>query len=86
MNAQKSRIRAVMIGVGAAFDFHSGTLKRAPLWMQGVGLEWLYRLAQDPKRLHADISSVTRYFCILLRSTYACHDESGQMVGREPIR
>ena len=44
-------INALMLGVGAAFDFHAGTIKRAPLWMQKCGLEWLYRLTQDPKRL-----------------------------------
>ncbi len=41
----------VAIGVGAAFDFHSGRVKRAPMWMQKVGLEWFYRFKQDPKRL-----------------------------------
>lgn len=41
----------IMIGVGAAFDFISGNKKRAPKWMQKVGLEWLYRLLQEPKRL-----------------------------------
>ena len=42
---------ALMIGVGAGFDFHAGTVKRAPKWMQRCCLEWLYRLFQDPKRL-----------------------------------
>ncbi len=41
----------LMIGVGAAFDFHSGRLKQAPRWMQRSGLEWLYRLRQEPRRL-----------------------------------
>ena len=41
----------VMIGVGAAFDFHAGVKKQAPLWMQRNGLEWLFRLASEPKRL-----------------------------------
>ncbi len=41
---------SVQLGVGAAFDFHSGHIKRAPVWMQKVGLEWFYRLLQD-KRL-----------------------------------
>jgi N-acetylglucosaminyldiphosphoundecaprenol N-acetyl-beta-D-mannosaminyltransferase len=40
-----------MIGVGAAFDFHSGKMQRAPLWMQHYGLEWLFRLCSDPRRL-----------------------------------
>ncbi len=42
---------SVLIGVGAAFNFHSGLVKRAPLWMQNIGLEWLYRLMQEPRRL-----------------------------------
>jgi len=41
----------VMIGVGAAFDFHSGRVKQAPGWMQRSGLEWLYRLYREPRRL-----------------------------------
>jgi len=41
----------VLIAVGAAFDFHSGTVKQAPIWMQRSGLEWVYRLATDPRRL-----------------------------------
>lgn len=40
-----------LIGVGAAFDFHTGAVKRAPVWMQRFGLEWLHRLASEPKRL-----------------------------------
>lgn len=49
-NIDKLRI-PVSIGVGAAFDFHSGLVKRAPLFMQNMKLEWLYRFFQDPKRL-----------------------------------
>jgi N-acetylglucosaminyldiphosphoundecaprenol N-acetyl-beta-D-mannosaminyltransferase len=41
----------VLIAVGAAFDFHTGRVKQAPRWMQRNGLEWLFRLSQDPKRL-----------------------------------
>jgi len=41
----------LMIGVGAAFDFHSGRVKQAPPWMQRSGLEWFYRLGQEPRRL-----------------------------------
>jgi N-acetylglucosaminyldiphosphoundecaprenol N-acetyl-beta-D-mannosaminyltransferase len=41
----------VLIGVGAAFDFHAGLVPQAPPWMQGVGLEWAYRLAHEPRRL-----------------------------------
>lgn len=42
---------AVMIGVGAAFDFHSGRVRQAPRWMQRSGLEWLFRTLQEPRRL-----------------------------------
>ena len=46
------RVRApVLIGVGAAFDFHSGRKRQAPRWMQRSGLEWLFRLSQEPRRL-----------------------------------
>jgi N-acetylglucosaminyldiphosphoundecaprenol N-acetyl-beta-D-mannosaminyltransferase len=41
----------LMIGVGAAFDFHSGRVRQAPRWMQRSGLEWFYRLCQEPRRL-----------------------------------
>ena len=42
---------AVLVGVGAAFDFHAGLVPQAPEWMQSAGLEWLYRMAQEPRRL-----------------------------------
>jgi N-acetylglucosaminyldiphosphoundecaprenol N-acetyl-beta-D-mannosaminyltransferase len=51
MAAHQERIPAVMLGVGAAFNFHSGHVKHAPQWMQIVGLEWLFRLIVEPRRL-----------------------------------
>ena len=51
MHAYSPHIPAVLIGVGAAFDFFAGTVKRAPLWMQKFGLEWFYRLCSEPLRL-----------------------------------
>ena len=47
----KNKVNAAMMAVGAAFDFHAGTLKQAPTWMQNNGLEWLFRLLMEPKRL-----------------------------------
>jgi N-acetylglucosaminyldiphosphoundecaprenol N-acetyl-beta-D-mannosaminyltransferase len=47
----KGRIQAVMLAVGAAFDFHAGNKPQAPKWMQNAGLEWLFRLVTEPKRL-----------------------------------
>jgi N-acetylglucosaminyldiphosphoundecaprenol N-acetyl-beta-D-mannosaminyltransferase len=51
MAAHRGQVRAVMIGVGAAFDFHAGTVQRAPVWMRNNGLEWLHRLLSEPRRL-----------------------------------
>jgi N-acetylglucosaminyldiphosphoundecaprenol N-acetyl-beta-D-mannosaminyltransferase len=41
----------LMVGVGAAFDFHCGRIKQAPRWIQRSGLEWFYRLCSEPRRL-----------------------------------
>lgn len=51
MAAHKDKVNGVMLGVGAGFDFHAGTAKRAPVLIQKLGLEWLYRLLQNPGRL-----------------------------------
>ena len=51
MDSQRGHIPAVMLGVGAAFDFHAGRFQRAPSWMRGMGLEWLHRLLTEPRRL-----------------------------------
>lgn len=51
MSQAQHRLTAVMIGVGAAFDFHSGQVSQAPRWMMAIGLEWLYRFSQEPRRL-----------------------------------
>lgn len=42
---------AILLGVGAAFDFHAGNVSRAPIWMRKIGLEWLHRFFQEPSRL-----------------------------------
>lgn len=51
MASMKGRINAVMIGVGGALPVMVGMQKRAPAWLQHLGLEWLYRLMQEPRRL-----------------------------------
>ncbi|MCR5650494.1 MAG: WecB/TagA/CpsF family glycosyltransferase [Lachnospiraceae bacterium] len=51
MQKTGGRVNALMFGVGAGFAFHAGTKKRAPKFMQKLGLEWLFRLLSDPKRL-----------------------------------
>ncbi|MCU7945061.1 MAG: WecB/TagA/CpsF family glycosyltransferase [Candidatus Thiodiazotropha sp. (ex Cardiolucina cf. quadrata)] len=51
MAQHKGEVHAVMVGVGAVFDFLSGTKKEAPRWLQSLGLEWLFRLLSEPNRL-----------------------------------
>jgi len=66
----------VLIGVGAAFDFHAGLVPQAPGWMQATGLEWTFRLAQEPRRLWR---RYVRYNPLFLRAF------AGQLV-RERLR
>ena len=51
MAAHKDKLQTVMLGVGASFDFYAGNVKESPEWMGRLGLEWLFRLTQEPKRL-----------------------------------
>ncbi len=52
MFANRDNLRVpVLVGVGAAFDFHAGRVAQAPVWMREHGLEWLFRLLQEPRRL-----------------------------------
>lgn len=51
MARHAAQIVPVQIGVGAAFNFHTGTVPQAPAWMQGAGLEWLFRFCSEPRRL-----------------------------------
>ena len=67
MAAHVDRLDApVLIGVGAAFDFHAGLLKRAPRWMQHTGLEWLFRLMTEPRRLWRRYLKIVPLFVIKL--------------------
>jgi len=51
MAAHKGKVHSVMVGVGAVFDVYAGVKKHAPKWLRQLGLEWLYRLVQEPRRL-----------------------------------
>jgi N-acetylglucosaminyldiphosphoundecaprenol N-acetyl-beta-D-mannosaminyltransferase len=51
MAAHRCRVQAVMLGVGAAFDFLAGAKAQAPRWMMRIGMEWLFRFATEPRRL-----------------------------------
>jgi N-acetylglucosaminyldiphosphoundecaprenol N-acetyl-beta-D-mannosaminyltransferase len=69
----------VVLPVGAAFDFHSGRLKRAPGWMQRSGLEWAFRLVSEPRRLGR------RYFATNLRFIWlVLRDEVARASRRKP--
>jgi N-acetylglucosaminyldiphosphoundecaprenol N-acetyl-beta-D-mannosaminyltransferase len=61
----------VMLAVGAAFNFHSGRSRRAPMWMQHAGLEWVHRLASEPRRLFGRYASTNlRFAALVLRSRF----------------
>ena len=62
----KHKIKAVQLCVGAAFDFHAGNKKMAPRWMQKRGLEWFYRLTQEPTRLWKRYLVIHTTFAFLL--------------------
>ncbi len=64
-HAHRHSIKAVQICVGAAFDFHAGTKRMAPPWMQKRGLEWLFRLVQEPGRLWKRYLVQNTLFCAL---------------------
>lgn len=66
MHRHAPEINAVQIGVGAAFDFHAGRVRQAPRWMQAVGLEWLFRLCCEPRRLWWRYAFYNPYFVVRL--------------------
>ena len=51
MAAHRDKVHTVMLGVGASFDFFAGNVKESPEWLGRLGLEWLFRLTQEPRRL-----------------------------------
>jgi N-acetylglucosaminyldiphosphoundecaprenol N-acetyl-beta-D-mannosaminyltransferase len=65
MHQHRDRIQAVMIGLGGAFSVYAGIHKRAPLWIQNLGCEWLFRLIQEPRRLWKRYFSTIPHFMLL---------------------
>jgi N-acetylglucosaminyldiphosphoundecaprenol N-acetyl-beta-D-mannosaminyltransferase len=63
--SQRSRLSVPILCVGAAFDFHAGTLRQAPWWMQKRGLEWSFRLAMEPGRLWRRYAQAVPFFMLL---------------------
>lgn len=81
MAGRSKDIPGVLIGVGAAFDFHAGTVKRAPAFMRKAGLEWLYRLISEPRRLwRRYLTTNSRFIWLVVRDltgfrSLAFHDD-----------
>jgi N-acetylglucosaminyldiphosphoundecaprenol N-acetyl-beta-D-mannosaminyltransferase len=74
MASHLGRIEApVMIGVGAAFDFLAGAKRQAPVWMQRNGLEWLFRLCSEPRRLWRRYAYIVPGFVILTAGELVRH-------------
>lgn len=73
MYEHRNRVNGLMLGVGAAFDFIAGTVKRAPMWMQKFCMEWVFRIMQDPKRL------IPRYLNTNFAFLYYVHKENGEL-------
>lgn len=73
MARQKGQLKGVMIGVGAAFRFHTGEVSQAPRWMMKVGLEWLYRLISEPRRLWKRYAFNNPAFVILFSAQLLRH-------------
>jgi len=68
MAAHQGKVKGLMVGVGAGFDYFAGNIERAPEWMQKSNLEWFYRLIQEPKRLFTRyIKTNTRFLFLLAR-------------------
>ncbi len=63
----------LLVGVGAAFDFHAGVVSQAPRWMQRAGLEWIYRLSREPRRLWRRYARYNPLFLIAFARQYARH-------------
>ena len=70
MYEHRNKVNGLMIGVGAAFDFIAGTVKRAPTWMQKLCLEWVFRIMQDPRRM------IPRYLNTNFTFLYQVHRET----------
>lgn len=74
MHRMRPRLRApLLIGVGAAFDFHAGLVPQAPQWMRRNGLEWSYRLAREPRRLWRRYARYNPRFVVAFARQYAQH-------------
>jgi len=68
MKMHQGKIKGLMFGVGAGFDYYAENIKRAPEWMQKTNMEWFYRLMQDPKRLFSRyLKTNTKFMWLVAR-------------------
>ena len=82
MAAMQGRINAVLVGVGGAVPVLVGAQRRAPVWMQRSGLEWAYRLAQEPRRLWKRYVSTNTRFMLLFAKAYLQNKKQTYISGR----
>jgi exopolysaccharide biosynthesis WecB/TagA/CpsF family protein len=68
--AHRHQLPMPLVCVGAAFDFHAGTLRQAPAWMQAHGLEWLFRLLMEPRRLFGRYATAIPLYLVLVTRDY----------------
>ncbi len=88
MAAHRDRLDVpVLVGVGAAFDWLSGQKKRAPMWMQKCGLEWLHRLISEPRRLWRRYILVTpRFIPLAIMQVMGLRNYQANLeAGRKPL-
>jgi N-acetylglucosaminyldiphosphoundecaprenol N-acetyl-beta-D-mannosaminyltransferase len=83
MAAHQGHVCAVMVGVGAAFEFYAGVTRRAPKWMQGLGLEWLHRLIKQPRRLWRRYLVTNSLFIVLMAKKLLSGPE--ESLAHEPV-
>ncbi|WP_084668863.1 WecB/TagA/CpsF family glycosyltransferase [Spirulina major] len=81
----RGKINAVMLGVGAVFPFYAGTVQRAPERMQQLGLEWLHRLQQEPKRLWKRYAGTIPPFVLLAAKQIALQAQAKLQDPKQPI-
>ena len=82
MARMRERLHApVLVGVGAAFDFHSGLVRQAPPWMGRTGLEWAYRLSREPRRLWRRYARQNPRFVVAFARQYTSERVARRGVG-----
>jgi N-acetylglucosaminyldiphosphoundecaprenol N-acetyl-beta-D-mannosaminyltransferase len=82
MADHRDKLRLVMVGVGAAFDFLAGAKRQAPRFLQQAGLEWCFRLATEPRRLwHRYLYHNPRFIALLARQLFIQRRQGGRRPG-----